>query len=346
MTVPSKDLTYIYSANEQILSQNSYAETNSLVLLTMIKRLITMGWACVGSSNGTNYNAIDGLPHSSLLLTVNDLVYQSPGNNHTWIVLENTVHGSLVAGNPQLLIDLNNSDGSHTYVDHYLSLTGSFSGGNVNTAPTALDQVESAPFFDANNHMRPLYTSHESTYNPNARLNIIMSNDGKATYIILCAAGKIQGFWALVKASNISGSIWTNPWVFITVGPAYYDLYNSSFNTNIYSMRFRTVLGAATTPTTLGAITENICYFNDNTRYLVHQQPSYDQETLEYPFCQIGLWVPTSPYIGRKGVIKDLYLGTSNVLPGMTYPNDNSKQWVQVGDFILPWDGSSDFKML
>ncbi|CAB4196544.1 hypothetical protein UFOVP1290_64 [uncultured Caudovirales phage] len=345
MTVPSKEATYTISANEQILAQSSYSNTNSLVLLTFIKRLITMGWTCVGSSNGTSCNTVDGASHSSLLLTLSDLVYNTAGNPHTWIVLENTLHGTLGAGNPQLLIDLSNNNGGHSYVYHYISPTGIFTNGNVTDAPTALDSIESSPFYDANNNQRPLHLSLDAPSNVNGRLNVISSNDGYSTYAILCASGKVMGIWGLCRAVNVSGSAWATPWVIMQIGPLYYNI--DSFPTpNISNIKFKTAIGASTASVTLGVITENICYIGDTNRYLVNYQTSYDQETSEFPFCQIGLWATASPYIGRKGTIRDLYLSTYNIQPGMTYPDDGSKQWAQFGDFVFPWDGTNTVKML
>jgi hypothetical protein len=44
---------------------------------------------------------------------------------------------------------------------------------------------------------------------------------------------------------------------------------------------------------------------------------------------------------GRHGEIADLLFGPSSASHGDTYPDDGSRQLVQFGHLVFPWDGST-----
>ena len=63
----------------------------------------------------------------------------------------------------------------------------------------------------------------------------------------------------------------------------------------------------------------------------------------EWPMLPIGLACNTSGFYGRHGRLADIYWGTEMpaMMAGYTYPSDGSKQWIQIGHMIFPWDGST-----
>lgn len=59
-----------------------------------------------------------------------------------------------------------------------------------------------------------------------------------------------------------------------------------------------------------------------------------------YPMLAISLVCNASGFKGRHGSTFDLYFGNPATIDGDTYPNDSTRQFVQFGDFIWPWDSS------
>ena len=43
----------------------------------------------------------------------------------------------------------------------------------------------------------------------------------------------------------------------------------------------------------------------------------------------------------RLGSVYDLWYGSTAVGQGDTYPNDSTRQFVQFGHFIFPWNGTA-----
>lgn len=68
----------------------------------------------------------------------------------------------------------------------------------------------------------------------------------------------------------------------------------------------------------------------------------------EYIFWPMGLASLTTGIRGRYGRIRDLFWGNSNTftgdIQGGTFPQDNSKQWIKIGNMIYPWDGVTQWR--
>jgi hypothetical protein len=58
-----------------------------------------------------------------------------------------------------------------------------------------------------------------------------------------------------------------------------------------------------------------------------------------FPMCPIGMFCDQAGARGRIGRLTDLWWGSVSASEGDHYPADASRQFVQVGDLILPWDG-------
>jgi hypothetical protein len=60
------------------------------------------------------------------------------------------------------------------------------------------------------------------------------------------------------------------------------------------------------------------------------------------PLYPLGLFTNASLTVayGRDGELFDLWLARADIINGSTYPGDGSRAFLQVGDFVLPWDGS------
>lgn len=62
--------------------------------------------------------------------------------------------------------------------------------------------------------------------------------------------------------------------------------------------------------------------------------------TSEYPMMPVGVHSNATGFVGRHGYLKDLYWGSENFKAeiGASYPDDGSRDWVQFGSLIFPWD--------
>jgi hypothetical protein len=60
----------------------------------------------------------------------------------------------------------------------------------------------------------------------------------------------------------------------------------------------------------------------------------------EYPLLPVGLVSLCTGAHGRHGYIKDLYWGSEQFVaqPGINYPADGTRAWVQFGSLVFPWD--------
>lgn len=60
----------------------------------------------------------------------------------------------------------------------------------------------------------------------------------------------------------------------------------------------------------------------------------------ESPLYRIGLLSLTPSFRGHHGVLKDLYWCHTGVTQGTYFPSDNTKQFLCIGSWVIPWDGS------
>ena len=58
------------------------------------------------------------------------------------------------------------------------------------------------------------------------------------------------------------------------------------------------------------------------------------------PLAPLGVASETIGTKGRHGQVFDMWLTSQGASGGDTYPNDTSRQFIQVGDFVFKWDGS------
>lgn len=335
MTLPILEKTWVHtvgdlsptpSTNIQVMAAGSGDETNKAVFLAIVTTLLSLSGTakahCYGSSNGVAFDAA-GTPATSRLVALSDIVPHDPASPHTWIVLD---FGDGSTPGFQILFDLDKTWNSYFRdgVRISISPSGAFTGGDASNAPTATDEI--------------LLLSHDSYWtanyaDSNARVSIGAADDRSGYYIVAFFGGTLQVSGYIGKPKNPVTSGWTNQWLFNWVaGPTGFRL--GAFN-------FAARIGAGTTAIPLCPTGE--CFFSagDGTRYTIPGNFTPDDQTGEYPLGPIGLYSPTTGKRGRKGAIFDIYWGIGANVSGDTYPNDGSKQMVQFGDMVFPWDGSN-----
>ena len=334
MSTPIKEKTYTYNVNQSLTALGSNIATNRQFLLAWVNSMMGLAsgyWTCMGSSDGTSsYDAVDGLSHASLWSDSSKLVWNSTSNNHSWIVLQMGAYNPLI-GNVQILIDLNSNTSNGEYGNLYMSPSGLFTGGNLTTAPTAIDQVDVHP----NN----TYGGNSLGFpnDSNSVLHVISADDNTATYIINCVGNATRLCWGIFKPKDAETTLWVDDWVAFVCDRYVID-YATGENQFTY---FYTKAYINSTATALYLASEAYFPLIDNTLYPLTLNGVADDNSGEYPLCIIALWSSTPGAIGLKGIIPDLYFGLHATSTGDTYPDDGSKQWAQFGDFVFPWDGST-----
>jgi len=59
----------------------------------------------------------------------------------------------------------------------------------------------------------------------------------------------------------------------------------------------------------------------------------------EWPLAPVGIAVNTPQYRGRMGMLPDIWWSSTALSAGHTFPNSTSRDFIQVGDLVLPWNG-------
>ena len=337
MALPTKDKTYNYTQiNQAVLAQGSNLATNRRYLRTLVDALVALGtWVCVASSDGAGgFDAMTGPSTAQASRWTDDskLVWQSEGSNHSWIVLENIGAAAVgTAGNVQIKYDLKQNDGDGWECWCSLSTTGTFTGGTATAAPAASDASE------VNVALYSYYSDYLSfPGNQNTQLHVWGSTDGEVTHIVGAAAGRIFAHAMIVKAKDPVATNWAAPWLGLRHFGSCPNGAAAASNTD--EAYFMTHMGAPGTTGPMYLTGETIYRPGDGIRYSVWSSNVADEDTTEWPLCQVGLYSGFVGHRGRKGLLFDVYFGLRTAYHGATYVNGlGQKEWVQIGDFVLPW---------
>ena len=335
MALPTKDKTYTYTRiNQAILAQGSNIATNRRYLRTLVESLIALGtWVCVASSDGAGgFDAMTGPSTAQASRWTDDskLVWNSPGSNHSWVILEN-IGAAVVgtAGNPQIKFDLKFSDGDGWTCLCGLSTTGAYTGGTATDAPTDVSE--------ANVSLYSYYSDYLSfPGNQNSQLHVWGSTDGEVTHIVGAAMGHIFQHAMYCKAKDPVATNWPAPWLGLRhSGGSPNGVAVGSNTDEAYLM---THMGDPGTTGPMYFTGETIYRPGDGSRYPLWASNVADEDTTEWPLCQVGLYSGFTGHRGRKGLLFDVYVGLRTTALGDTYVNGlGQMEWVQIGDIVLPW---------
>jgi hypothetical protein len=352
MSLPSLEKTYTFNVNQYLHLAANASDTNKQFLLTLVNSMIGLSsgnWTCVGSSDGAgNYDAVDGSAHASRWSTINELVWNDPGSNHSWIVLEQATGSTIGAGNPQICISLPYFTNGALYGRGIIEMSpsGLFTGGTATARPDATDKVNCSPrntgWGDSLLNL-PSTTRYfgdnvsASTGNRSSYLHVIGSNDGEVLHIVGCASSNVFLYWSISKVKNPATTNWNKPWVATTSYTQYDDIVSVTYPYSYYNYMQTYLNGASTSLAFTG-----LCYHipENLTKYQISSINTYDQQSNKFPLTQIGLYSYNSPNRGRKGILFDTYWGLRVLSVGYAYPGDGSNLWAQFGDFVIPWNGS------
>lgn len=303
-------------AHTTILTQGSSTlnmqHTMRVGLVNALLGLATNPPVVKGSSDGTTA----AMDNTNRWTTDAKLVWAATGTNHSWIVLQ-------FAPGWQMLIDLNATSIGTLTVS--VSASAGFTGGSITTAPVASDSW-SSPFNGA-------WTN--TTSDTQRIAHIWMPTDGSAFRALVYKANLLESFFQYeTPISTTTG--WTGPMVGVGLSlsllqkPTFSDVAGGAFayqgkgpNTPFFMSFELTAEGSGSS----GAV----CQI----------QTTANGIDGSWPFSTIGIYSNTSNNVGLHGRLVDCWFGSVTRNTGDMYPLTGASQFVTIGNFIWPWDGTA-----
>lgn len=318
MALPTIDLTWDYTKINQAIAATGVANnTYKAVLLAEkngMKNFTANAWTVVSSSNAVVANGSDNWT------TVADIVNNTAGVAHSWIVLKQAQMG---AGNLQLCIDMS-SNVSTSRRAMYLSANAGFSGGTTTARPTATDEVT-------------LFTSGTIfglSVDAAVKLQQWASSDGKQYRMTWLSGNAVQNA-IIIGTPKLPTSGWTNSYYAIATAGA-------------TALDFAVLCAAAAAPFTSRINGANTLMWMTSENWgtttvgaPARLSTSNPLDSNSFPLFPIGLACEVGGAEGRQGLVYDMWWGLTINGNGDTYPNDATRQFVQIGDVVFPNNGTA-----
>lgn len=312
MPIPTLEDTYQVSPNHRIEASGVALTDNKAVLLAIKNSLLTLDYVLTKSSNGTVANTDDNWDTGA------DLVWNAAGA-HSW-ALFTEAEGS------QLLISMDCASADGHLASFFLSASGGFTGGSTTANPTSTD---STPL--ASGAAWGGVTSSDS----DILINIIKGALG-ILHVVILSANAVLGYWLVAKVKDPTGTLdpytgWDPAYVgYVRAGADAMDKANLFDSDKVHAYL-------------TGGVNDGlVSFFMTAEAYgegPIFSESTNDDQTSEYPLSPIGLFSTTATRKGRKGSLYDMWWGLTINSTGDTYPKDGSRQLIQVGDLVLPWNG-------
>jgi len=319
LPTPEHDYQFAHLVNSAgATATESYKKT----LLSVVQAMLTFPlhpWVCVASSNGVVANS------SMNWNTTGDLVCSTSGAC-SWILVRQTG----IAASCELLISLravSNTDGREARTS--MSHTGGFGPLNsVSTVPTATNE------YAVLNPVTYWFDDFSSAFSSSC--DVLLSEDGSVTIWILKANGHSRA-WHMFCAMSDPVTGVTDPSLMVRIGGA---PPSSSVLLSTYFTGFHNFVAGMQAGTVSRFFLAGEAY---NTTLLGRQNTRKNAVSGEYVMAPVGVVCDTNSIEGRHCHLPDVWIGPTDVLvpDGSYYPADGSKQFIQFGDFIFKWDGTT-----
>jgi len=359
MALPTLVKDWQVIANQTVAGDNSLDGTNAHrdrrnVLLGIKEQMIATAqvsdigptpggainnWTVKRSSDGSSAASSDlwspgGVPDNT------KLVWNTAGNAHAWIVLEQTG----IATNFQICFDLiqssNTSDGGQMTV---VASPGGFdlTTGSTTARPTPTTADDEVNIINVD------YWGTGTSGGAQAMVwNMWITEDGEATYLVILYADATIGFMVFAKPQDPATG-WDGTQFVVGVGGSTslttdiptIELWYDSANTTpkLFTLRDDRI-------STANVYNRTQLYFTADTfggGPMTQELTIANDVTGEYALGTVGLASTEPGFRGKMGSMFDLYWG-QGVLgqPADNYPSGGSKTWVQFADIVFPWDGA------
>jgi hypothetical protein len=262
-----------------------------------------------------------------------DVVFAIDGNNHSWIVLQNTAMGC------EFLIDCQGRypQNPNCAAFWFSNLGFTKTAGTATTRPTADDEN------GRDLHWGPGgYWTFSGDY-PQAFdcvLHVMTSSDGKGTrwfayynHYILCG-----GF---IDRVEDAASGWATPNIFQWGGN---NFGSARYPFSKEGQMYASYSDPAQYPYAMHGTIKGHAWLSTegygNVGYLCNWIPFRNEISGKWDFTKVGVWSATAGMRGILGRMADIYVKPSLLSVGTSFPEDGSRIWMSVCDFILPWNGT------
>jgi hypothetical protein len=318
MALPALDKTWQYNVNNRITSSGNGGNDKKSVLLAIknaLKAFASNPWTVAGSSNASaaGMDAVDRWASIANMTGVT-----SAGSPHSWIVFNQVGVGQIcwdmVGSNPTDFLNM-------TVVWSRGSL---FTGGTTTNRPTATDSIT---LLNGGTWLNGQTTSYEHLW------HLWHSTDGHSTRIHVRSLGTIlaPGCFARFERPKSPLAQWTTPAIIGWNGTA--SSFLSSTWSSTASLKGNKPGGGEMN---LFTTCEGWSSALGPTRLALP-----NDFTTEYEIFPLALACEEVGARGRHGEQFDLWYVTSSLVDGDTMPADASKQFVVVGDILLPWNNTT-----
>jgi hypothetical protein len=171
------------------------------------------------------------------------------------------------------------------------------------------------------------------------RVHMIRTVDGKNTRVYFCGNSLVQGIWSFETAYNAVAG-WTLPYAACAkgTGAGFSDGSLLTATNWVFSNPYFSQGPIATMRLTL----TGEAMATGSPVWIGNRLSVANEISGEVPLCPVGLWHETTVgQRGRHGIIPDMYFTVTGPVMGDTYPAAGSKLWQQMGQMIVPSDGST-----
>ena len=316
MAVPAKVKTWVVDPNNVIAYASLYQVTRDILhgWKTFLK---ANGFTVKGSSNGTTA-AMDAVDR--FVTPATD--WNVRGNNATsaqsWIVLE---HAGM--GGAEILIA--NQGVADSYTKLAISHSGVFTvAGTPTHQPTAADLID----------IHSAISIHSTAVSVQRVWHGWVASDGSSCSFAVAEQGAVTRWVNFATAVPLiaAPSVWDSPvcaWS-VNVFTAAALLAAAAIKSSISN-------GGGYVPVDLFGSTESFANAVNGPSAIGFIQP--ELQNSGYPLFQIGVWSKTGTTRGKAGTLIDVWAGPA-VGHGDTFPDDTSRLWIALGNYVMPWDGS------
>jgi hypothetical protein len=265
----------------------------------------------VSSSNGVTAGAGDNWA------TDDDVISQVGVNPHSWFVFGiPQIHA-----NYQLLLDFNLSGTFIQSIRVYVSPTAGFTGGTISTRPTATDEIQ-------------INTTQSFTLVANTQLQVYVyrATNGRGLRVLVFSAGLLLHMW-IIDRPETPNPLWANPSI------AYAKIDVSGTVPTLFFGNAPVFRGHGNTGVTMSM--SLMTWAGSNGASLLTQEvPGLDSYTGEYLLPRVRLLSKVAGNLGDMGPVDDIWLCSTNVPSGDTFPNSTARTFIVASPLVMPHDGS------
>jgi len=324
MSYPTHERSWGFDVNQRFITTGDAIHEHRWLLWNLKRSLVSITntkWTVRRSSDGAG-NVSD----SDLWAAHDNLIWAAQGSNHSWIVLQNTTIGC------EFLIDLWGGSSNPNCISFWFSNMGfTLTAGTATTRPTATDEQGRDWHYGTG-----AYWTFGGTPPQVADyvLDVMTSADGKGTRWMVWFNNYVL-FNGFIESLENPVANWTSPNYFQinqqALGGARYPFSKDGmmYNNVGWVMQGATKGNGYCTSEGYG-----------NVGYLHDWLPFRNEISGKWDFSRVCVMSLSAGMRGVLGRIADFYTKPAPLPNAYSIPETGTRQWVVVGEFLVPWNGS------